>query len=432
MKIAILAGGRGTRLGLSDRPKPMVPIGGKPLLERLVEDARARGFGEFVFLTGHLSEVIEQHFGDGSRFGVSIAHVREKEPLGTAGAVRDARAHFDEPFILLYGDTLIDVDFAHMAGFHRDQGGAATLFVHPNDHPFDSDLVVVDGKHQVKALLPSPHSSGDHLRNLVSAALYVLDPSAIDHVPATGAFDWGKDIFPAMLTSGARINAYRSLEYVKDIGTPERLARGEQDLASGKVSRLSRRQAKPAIFLDRDGILNEERNGVHSPEALTLMPDAAEALRAINKAGIPAICVTNQPDVAKGMVTPQALETIFAALDGALGEKGAYLDDLYHCPHHPESGWPGEVAELKISCDCRKPEPGMLLRAAEEHRLDLSRSWMIGDRHVDMAAAHRAGARGILVQTGHAGSDAAGADGTPDHIAPTLKAAVDYILEAMT
>jgi histidinol-phosphate phosphatase family protein len=430
LKVVILNGGKGTRLGLTDRPKPMVDVAGRPLLDRLVECAQASGFDDFVFLNGYMAEVIEAHFGDGSSRGVRIEHVREEAPLGTAGAIRAARALLDEPFVVLYGDILIDVDLRHFADFHLEQGGLGSLFVHPNDHPHDSDLVEADAGDRITGFLPKPHADGAVLPNLVSAALYVLDPAAIDHVPE-GAWDWGRDIFPRILASGGALNAYRSIEYAKDIGTPDRLARGVADLASGRVARLSRRSPRPAIFLDRDGVLNVERNGIHRPEDLELIPGAGEALRRINRAGIPAICVTNQPDVAKGFLTFADLGQVFAALDTALAADGAYLDDLYFCPHHPESGFPGEVPELKIDCDCRKPRPGMLLDAARDHNLDLSRSWLIGDRYVDIAAAHAAGARAVLVDTEHAGNDRTLHDCVPDRTAPDVAAAIEQLLGVM-
>lgn len=431
MKVVILAGGRGTRLGLGDAPKAMVPVGGRPLLERLVETARDGGFDDLVFLTGYRAEAIEAHFGDGTRFGVRIAHVREAEPLGTAGAVRAARHSLTEPFLVLYGDTLLDVDLARLAAFHRQAGGIGTLFVHPNDHPHDSDLLEAAPDHRIRRFLPKPHPAGAVLPNLVSAALYVLDPAAIDFVPADGPSDWGRDVFPAIVAAGRPLRAYRSVEYVKDIGTPERLAKGEADLASGRVARLSHRGLKPALFLDRDGVLNVERGGVHRPEDLVLMPDAGAAVRAVNQAGVPAICVTNQPDLAKGLMDEAALAGVMAALDTRLAEDGAYLDDALICPHHPERGWPGEVAALKIACGCRKPAPGLLLAAAAAHHLDLGRSWLIGDRHADIAAAHAAGAKAVLLRTGHAGSDGGNRRNPPDHVADTLGQAVAYVLEAI-
>jgi mannose-1-phosphate guanylyltransferase/phosphomannomutase len=431
MKVVILNGGKGTRLGLTDRPKPMAPVAGRPLLERLLDIGKASGFHDYVFLNGHLAEIIENHFGDGAARGVHIEHVRESTPLGTAGAIRQIRDRLSEPFIVLYGDILIDVDLAHFAAYHGSKGAIGTLFVHPNDHPHDSDLVETDNDGRIRRFLSKPHDGAEILPNLVSAALYVLDPEAIDYVPDSGASDWGRDVFPAIVAAGRPLQAYRAIEYAKDIGTPDRLAKGEADLASGRVERLSRRRAKPAIFLDRDGVLNAEIDGVHRPEDLVLLEGVGAALRTINRAGVPAICVTNQPDVAKGLLSLETLRQVFAALDTELAKSGAYLDDVYYCPHHPERGWPGEVTELKVACACRKPEPGMLVAAARDHHLDLSRSWMIGDRYADIAAARAAGARAVLIGTGHGGSDRPKYDCDPDYIAEDLADAVSHILRTL-
>ncbi len=398
MKVVVLTGGRGTRLGLVDRPKAMVDVAGRPLLERLVDSAKESGLNEFVFLNGHLAEVIEGHFGDGSRFGVVIEHVREQTALGTAGAVLAARAHLTEPFFVIYGDILIDVDLRHFGDYAQKKGGLGTLFVHPNDHPADSDLVETDANGLIRGLLPKPHERDHYLPNLVSAALYVLHPKAINYIPAGRPSDWGTDVFPLVLEANEKLYAYRSLEYAKDVGTPDRLAKGVADLANGRVSRLSRKTPKPAVFLDRDGVLNEEIDGVYRPEDLRLCAGAAVAVRKLNQAGIPVICTTNQPALAKGRMTFDDLRQVFAALDTALAREGAYLDDVYFCPHHPERGWPGEVASLKVVCDCRKPAPGMLIKAADDHNLDLSRSWLIGDRQSDVEAARAAGANAILLQ----------------------------------
>jgi mannose-1-phosphate guanylyltransferase/phosphomannomutase len=431
MKVVILNGGKGTRLGLCDRPKPMVPVAGRPLLERLVEVARQSGFKDFVFLNGHLAEVIETHFGDGRAFGVGIEHVREPAPIGTAGAIRAARSLLDETFIVLYGDILIDVDLMHFANAHRASGAMASLFVHPNDHPHDSDLVEAAADGRIQHFFSKPHGDATVLPNLVSGALYVIDPAAIPYIPSEGSSDWGHDVFPAMLQAGCHLHAYRSIEYAKDIGTPERLAKGEADLTSGRVERASRRHARPAIFIDRDGVLNEEVNGVHVTEQLQVIKGVGAALRAVNRAGIPAVCVTNQPDIAKGLMTFDALARVFAKLDTELARDAAYLDLVYYCPHHPERGWPGEVTELKISCDCRKPQPGLLRSAAKEHNLNLAASWLVGDRYADIQAAKTAGAKAVLVRTGYSGSDRALFNCEPDHIAADLPAALSFILKAI-
>jgi len=431
VKVVILAGGKGTRLGLNDLPKVLAPIDGVPLLERTVRSAVRDGFTDFIFLTGHMAQAIEGHFGSGAGFGARITHVAEGEPLGTAGSFNQIRDRLTEPFLVIYGDVLMDVDLKAFGKFAQDRGGAGTLFVHPNDHPFDSDLVEADFENRIVAFHPKPHDAANRFPNLVSAALYVLDPAALTFVPESGASDWGRDIFPTFPGS-APLFAYRSCEYVKDMGTPDRLARVEQDLRNGKVERLALRTRKPAVFLDRDGVINVEINGVHRPQQVELIPGSAAAIRTFNEQGLPVICVTNQPDVAKGFMSSEDLRAVGGEIDAQLAESaGSYLDDIRTCPHHPEKGWPGEVESLKIDCECRKPKPGLLRDAAHFHNIDLGRSWLIGDRYADIAAGTAAGARTILLRTGHNGHDRERYDCAPDHICDDLAAASKIVLEAL-
>jgi mannose-1-phosphate guanylyltransferase/phosphomannomutase len=431
MKVVILAGGKGTRLGLEGLPKALVPINSVPLLERTVTDIARQGFTDFLILTGHLGDKISGQLGDGSRFGATIDYVRETEPLGTAGAFNQVRSLITEPFIVVYGDVLMDIDLAAMVEFARAKGAVGTLFAHPNDHPFDSDLLETDFEGRILAVHPKPHGDDTRYPNLVSAALYVLWPNALNYVPREGPSDWGRDVLPRIAQS-ERLYAYRSCEYVKDIGTPERLGRAERHLNEGRVSRLALRTLKPAVFLDRDGVINEERGGVHSADQVALIAGAAAAVRSFNDAGIPVICVTNQPDLAKGLMSWGDLRIVTGEIDHQLAcEAGAYMDDILVCPHHPERGWAGEVAELKIECDCRKPRDGMIRQAARTHHLELGKSWLVGDRYCDIAAASTAGVRSILVSTGHAGDDRERYSVEPEKCAPNIREAAELILKAM-
>lgn len=186
-----------------------------------------------------------------------------------------------------------------------------------------------------------------------------------------------------------------------------------------------------AIFLDRDGTINEEVGYLDSPDKLAIFPSAFEAVRLINQSGRKTIVVTNQAGIARGLFGEDLVETIHAALQEALRRKGALIDAFYYCPHHPTEGFP----PYRQSCDCRKPAPGLFLRAARELNLDLSASWMIGDRYNDMEAAHRAGAKGILVKTGYGADELSGEGpdtettvGKPDLIADDILQAVHMIL----
>jgi D,D-heptose 1,7-bisphosphate phosphatase len=429
MQVVILAGGKGTRMGDRTRhvPKPMVPLAGRPILEHQIDLARRYGAEEVLLLTGHLGEVIERHFGDGRDFGVPIRHYRESVPLGTAGALKEIEDSLADDFLVFYGDTIMDVDLDALARFHRENGSSATLVVHPNDHPHDSDLLALAPDRRIMAFHPKPHPADSCLGNCANAALYAMSRTLLKQVERGRCADLGREVFPKAVASGHAIFGYPTAEYIKDIGTPERLREVEQDVLSGKVARLNRSYPRPAIFLDRDGVVNVERDHILKPDDLELLPGVAEAVRKINRSEYLAVLVTNQPAVAKGWLTEDELRRIHGKLETLLGIEGAYLDRLYYCPHHPEKGFKGENPEYKIPCNCRKPAPGMLLTARDEMNIDLAQSWMIGDRTIDIAAGARAGCRTILVETGYGGRDGR-CDVPPDLPCQDLCEAADRIL----
>ncbi len=428
--VAILAGGRGTRLGnrSGDLPKPMVPILGKPVLQHQIELCKRHGFKDIVFLVQHRHEKILDYFGDGSDYGVNLHYAVEVEPRGTAGALRDALPMLADCFLVLYGDTFIDVDLCKIWRAHESFGADGTLFLHPNDHPQDSDLVDIEANGAVRAIMSYPHPAGREVRNLVNAALYVLNRAGIEDVtPADGKADIAKDMFPHMLKLGRPLYGYVSPEYIKDMGTPERLDKVERDLLAGLPERLSGRQPRTAVFLDRDGTINREVTHLSRPDQIELLPGAAAAIRNLNRNGTLAVVITNQPVVARGEVTFETLNRINARLESQLGASGAFLDGLYFCPHHPDKGFPGEVVALKGPCHCRKPESGLIDQACRELGIGRQDSWMIGDTTSDIEAGRRAGLRTVLLLSGHAGSDAKHCV-RPDFIAPDLADAVDWIL----
>lgn len=186
-----------------------------------------------------------------------------------------------------------------------------------------------------------------------------------------------------------------------------------------------------AIFLDRDGTINEEVGYIENLDRLLIIPAAFEAIRMINLSGMKAVVITNQSAIARGIVTEDFVRQTHDHLQASLKKKGAAIDAFYYCPHHPTAGNP----PLCRTCACRKPEPGLFWQAAQDLNLDLSSSFMIGDRYNDIAAAHRAGVRGVLVKTGYgadilenAGPDRETPEGKPEFIADDILEAVRWIL----
>lgn len=398
MQLVILAGGKGTRLGLKDMPKPMCPIAGKPLLERQIELAKSYGVDEVFILSGFMANIISDYFGDGSNFGIKIHHIVEPYPLGTAGSLKLLEGKLNNRFLVFYGDVVMNFDISALQKFDSENlQTVGTLLVHPNNHPYDSDLVDIDKDNNITGFLPKPHPQDLLYHNLSNAAVYVFSPQIFDYIEKDVKADLGKDIFPKILQNGGKLRAYKTAEFIKDMGTVDRLAQISQDVEQGKVSKYNKRNPRPAIFLDRDGTLNVNMDTQPSAEKFFLLPHVAEAIKKINESGYLAIVVTNQPMIAKGFTTFSEVEKTHKKLETLLGEGQAYIDGIYYCPHHPQKGFLGEVSELKIECNCRKPKIGMFLQAAKDFNVDLKASWMIGDSDTDTLAGKNAGCHTLQI-----------------------------------
>ena len=474
MKAVIMAGGRGTRIRsvASDIPKPMIPVLDKPVLQYQIENLARCGITDIILVTGYLSEAVSSYFGDGSSLGVRLAYFNEDTPMGTAGALyylyRDGQLNDD--FLLIMGDLMLSVDFNRFMAAHKASGAYATLFVHPNSHPYDSDIVVTDevgrledftedkcgagiagnayiGKagtgddsigrsHSAHArskivtgIISKKAERPEHFyyHNQVNAGIYALSPKAAALVAEPiDKIDLDKDIIRPLIDE-SKVYAYRSTEYVKDMGTPERYNEVTEAVRTGTVERRNLSNKQSCIFLDRDGTINVEKGFLNNAADMELMPGAVDAIKRINASEYLAVLITNQPVIARGECSFEGLDEIQKKFDTLLGREGAYIDAVYYCPHHPHAGYEGEVKELKFKCRCRKGAPGMIEDAAADLNIDTSRSWMIGDKTSDVECGKRAGCRTVLLHTGADGSDGRFAE-PADMNAADLAAAVDEIL----
>lgn len=419
MKTVIMAGGRGTRISsvASDIPKPMIKIEGKPVLEHELECLRDQGFTDVILTVSHLGNIIMDYFGDGSGvspatgkpFGLHIEYYFEKEPLGNAGALFKIKDRLDSDFLLLNADAVFDVDFNRFVAFHKRHGGLVTLFTHPNSHPYDSGLIIADKNGAVEQWLAKEDERPEYYRNRVNAGLHVINPTILEHsgidagkVGTVGEngkpikVDLDRQLLKPLAGTGMMF-CYDSPEYVKDMGTPERYYAVCEDYKAGRVSGKNLKNKQKAVFLDRDGTINKYVGFLRNIDELELLEGVSDAIKKINASGYLAVVVTNQPVIARGEVSFEELELIHNKMETLLGKEGGYLDAIYFCPHHPHKGYEGERPELKFDCDCRKPKPGMLLKAALDFNIDLAQSWMIGDGENDVKAGQNAGCRTALI-----------------------------------
>lgn len=428
-----MAGGVGARIAKFSQqlmgrvlPKPMLPIDGMPVLEREIYCLRDQGFTELIITVGYLADSIIDYFGDGSKispvtgksFGAKIEYFRENVPLGNAGALLKLRKQgkLTEDFLLLNADAIFDIDFQRFVTFHQQHAGLVTLFTHPNSHPFDSGLVVTNSNGVVQKWLTKEDIRPKWYWNRVNAGLHVLNVAALDFLKIdvttlgkknnqTGKLvkvDLDRHILKPLCgkvqsNGNGMVYAYDSPEYVKDMGTPERFLSVEQDFVQGIVSAKNLSHHQKAVFLDRDGTINKYRGFLSKIDEFELLPYVAEAVRRLNESGFLVIVITNQPVIARGELTFEQLEEIHCKMTTLLGLKGAYIDGIYICPHHPDKGFAGEVSNLKIDCTCRKPKPGLILKALADFHIDAGKSWMVGDSACDIKCGNNAGCHTALI-----------------------------------
>lgn len=400
MKTVIMSGGCGTRISklFPDMPKPLIPICGKPVLEYEIECLCNQGLKDIILTISYMADAIIDYFGDGSRFGVHIDYFIENEPLGNAGALFYLKDKLTEDFLLLNADSIFNVDLKRFLDFHRRKGGLATIFAHPNDHPYDSGLIIANEDKSVDKWLAKEEPRPEFYRNRVNAGIHIISPKLLENSIKLSKIDLDSNILKPLAGTG-KMFCYDSPEYVKDMGTPDRFESVTRDFISGRVFAKNLKNKQKAIFLDRDGTINKYVGFLKDIKDFRLLPTVSKAIKLINKSEFLAIVVTNQPVIARGELTFAKLQEIHNKMETLLGEEGAYIDAIYFCPHHPDSGFYGEVKELKVNCNCRKPRPGMLKKAAEDFNIDLKNSWMIGDAEYDKKAGEAAGCKTKIIPT---------------------------------
>jgi histidinol-phosphate phosphatase family protein len=353
--------------------------------------------------------------------------------MGTAGSVKLAEDLIgdDEDFIVYYGDNLTNLDFDRLLAFHREKKALATVCMRPLPEGYRSTSVItLEADNRVKVFLEKPPleelQKYEKEKRYINNGIYVLRKEVFRYIPAGRKYDFAKELFPHIMKQDLGLFGYPTEEYFREIGRIEKYKSFLEEVRG--LSNIF--EKRKAVFLDRDGVINANVNRLAKPEDFVMLPGVPEAIRRLNEAGYKVIMLTNQPDIAKGFVTFSEIGAIHDKMRGLLAKEGAHIDAVYICPHHPDKGFPGELPELKIDCDCRKPKPGLVLRAARENNIDLSSSWLVGDSNSDIAAGKAAGVRTILSSFG-GGSGAKherSISAKPEVVRQDLVEAVDFIL----
>ncbi|MCQ2022953.1 HAD-IIIA family hydrolase [Clostridium butyricum] len=428
MQVVILAGGRGSRLNkyTKEIPKPLIKICGKTILEYQIENLKKYGLTEIIISVSYLGDQIIDYFQDGSKFGVQISYIEEKKALGTGGALSLLKDKIKNDFILLFGDIILNIHWKKFIDFYYKNGKTCAIVVHPNSHPFDSDVIVSNSDDRLERVL-FKNKERDYYRNLVKSGIHIFNKSIFINIKQNEKQDLEKDILSKMLNNNENIYCYKTAEYIKDMGTLERLEQVTQDIQNEVLEKKSLYNKQKCIFLDRDGTINVLNGLINKVDELKLEQNVSEAIKMINQSGYLTIVITNQPVVARNMCTLEGLNIIHSKMDMLLAEQGAYVDDLYFCPHHPDRGYPEENKEYKIKCNCRKPSIGMIFEAVKKYNIDITKSYFIGDTTIDIQTGKNAGCKTVLLETGMAGRDEK-FNVSPDYVKSNLLDAVKFIL----
>lgn len=386
----ILVGGRGTRLGAlaKDVPKPLMPIAGETaFLDLLIEDVARHGVREITLLAGHLADVLRNRYEGAHIRGAVIKFIEESQPAGTAGALLNASGALDERFLMLNGDSFLDVNYLALATALEDRDQAVMALRRVPDAARFGRVVTDAGRivafHEKDAAFEG--------EALVSAGIYLLRRSVLERIHKMPC-SIEADVFPELARLGVLKGVESSAHFI-DIGLPETLQEARETLP--EVLR------RGAAFFDRDGTLIHDEGYTFRPEDLRWQPGAIEAIRRCNDSGRLVIIVTNQAGVARGHYAEADVHRFHAHMQSELSPHGAHIDAFYYCPYHAD----GVVPEYALANHPdRKPNPGMLRRAMLEWCIDPARSFVVGDADSDIAAAAAVNLPGLLVRPGELAS----------------------------
>ena len=411
----VLVGGLGTRLRpLTLRvPKPLVRVSGKPFLGYLLSKIRSMGISQCILLTGYKHSKVKEYCGSGKKWGLSVRYSKENEPLGTGGALYNARRQIDSTSLVLNGDSWLDIDFASFAAFHGKSGAWATIFSMRGDLAARGALILGKGGRVVQFLEKQKGGTG-----IFNTGAYLIEPAALEFLAGEvragrlpEKFSMERDGFP-LIAAKKKLYSYVGKGDFLDIGTFSSLVGAHKILPAHEGAGAR----KGAVFLDRDGVINRHSHDyVRHPGDFEFEYGAIDGMKQLSKLRMPIIIVTNQSMIGRGLSTPSDLKRIHNKMLAAFRRHKVKIADIYICPHRPDE-----------DCNCRKPKIGMLIAAQEKHNLDLAKSFVVGDTTGDILMGKTAGCTTILVKTGFGGKDGKHKV-TPDYACRDMPAAAKLI-----
>lgn len=376
MQAVVLGGGKGERLGAAahGHAKPLLDAGGKPFIRYLIDNLRRFGFDEIVILAGPFADAYRA-----AALGIEPMIVPEAPPAGTGGALVHAAPHLRPHFLLLNGDLYFDFNWLDLAARPLRGRYLARLALRRVEDVARFGAVTMSGDRIEEFAEKGASGAG-----LINAGAYWMKRAILDEMgPPPCSLE--REVLPLLAARGLLAGAVYDGRFI-DIGVPEDLSR------AGRA--MPHWERRPAAFLDRDGVINRDSGYVHRKEEFVWRDGAQQAIKRLNDLGFFVFVVTNQAGIARGYYGPADVRRLHRWINRELRREGAHIDGFYFCPHHPTEG----VGQYRRLCDCRKPAPGLLLQAMRQWPVERERSFLIGDKDIDMAAAAAAGVEGALIR----------------------------------
>lgn len=394
----VLAGGLGSRMTTEGylRPKILLEVNGKTLLEYLLDELEREEFTEVVFCLGYQAHQVLAEI-NGLKRKIKINTFVEQEQRGTLGALTQAKSLLADFFTVVMGDCFLYR--TNLGGIHQlvqDRAIDACILSKFTDHPHDSDLLKIDNWSNVREIFIPPHSNVSESPHVGLSGVLVLRKENLNLFGPTASGDLTTRFLSALLANQKNVIAIFHQGIIRDLGTKDRLENFKPNTYLDKTPNLLN---SSTVFLDRDGTLNKQSGHISSFSQIEILPSAQVLMTELRLRNIRSIVISNQPVIARGQATLQQVFDLTKELIRNLGFNEAEVP-IYICPHYPESGFANEVLELKVRCTCRKPNPGLLLLAAETYDLRLTKATFFGDSATDMQAAIRVGAKGIHLHSG--------------------------------
>ena len=381
----IIAGGSGTRMKsiLQSSPKILSPIGVNKLIDFQIDCLIKCGFQEILIVAGHGAEYLNDHI-DANYSHLNISILVDTELIGTFNAIKLGINNLDDDVLVIYGDLLFDFDFSSLVKTHLATKAVFTSLIHFTDHPNDSDLVKIGSDNVILQIFekkgPKPIGLYDSF-----AGIHVISKE-IFHIFDSLVKKELESVIPELINLYPnKVYSFRSDHYCKDIGTPARWERANK-LVQNKMYGGFHFKI-PVIFIDRDGTLIKNVPYLNKIEDIEFLPNAIRGLKILKDFGFYIFVITNQPGIARGDLTYTRLSEIHTFILSSCLSEGVVINGFFFCPHHPDSGFPGEVKSLKISCNCRKPNVGLVNRVLQNFNIDLPNSYVIGDTKSDLRLA---------------------------------------------